>query len=73
MGEDPIDLDNIADVWEGDYRGKKVFIKCLRVPPNDVPAFEKVRVQYHTRLSHMLMNAHERRSRSSKKRLRGKG
>ena len=73
MGDDPIDLGDIADVWEGAYRSKKVYIKCLKVPSNDVPAFEKVRVRYHTLLSRLLMNAYERRSHSSKKRLRGNG
>ena len=64
---------NVADVYEGYYHHERVFIKCFRVPSNDLPAFEKVRVRYHTPLPRLLMNAHERRSHSSKKQLRGNG
>lgn len=73
VGDEPIDHGDITDGWEGTYHRNKVSIRCLRVPPNDIPAFAKVRVRCRTPLSRLLMHAYDRRSHSSKKWLCGKG
>ena len=46
LGDGPIALSAIADVWGGTHDGKKVTIKCFRVPLSDKQAFKKVRVLY---------------------------
>ena len=44
VGDSPIALGAIADVWEGTHESKKVSIKCLRVPLTDNKSLKKVRV-----------------------------
>ena len=50
-GDDPVALSVIADVWEGTYDDKKVFIKTLRVRAKSQQSLKEVRVRYRTSLS----------------------
>ena len=56
MGDGPIALDDIADVWEGTYRGKKVSVKPLKVPPSDEQTLKKVSIQSGTSLPRLFKN-----------------
>ena len=55
-GDDPVALSAIADVWEGTYDNKKVFIKSLRVRAKNQQSLKEVRVRYRTSLSCPLNN-----------------
>ena len=46
VGDGPITLGGIADVWEGTCHGKKVFIKHLRVSVKNYQTIKKVRARY---------------------------
>ena len=48
VGDHPITLGGIADVWEGTYRGEKVSIKTLRVCMKNHKAIKKVCILYNT-------------------------
>ena len=54
VGDGPVALGAIADVWEGTHRGKRVTIKPLKVPLSDDRTFRKVRVLYNMSLSRLL-------------------
>ena len=44
MGDNPITVGVISDIWEGTYRDKRVSIEHLKVPLNNDQARKKVRV-----------------------------
>jgi hypothetical protein len=46
VGDGPITLGGIADVWEGTHHGKKVCIKYLRVSMKNYQTVKKVRARY---------------------------
>ena len=73
MGDGPIALDDIADVWEGIYRGKKVSVKPLKVPLSDDQTLKKVGIWSGISLPRLLKNTCGHYSHFSKRRLRGKG
>jgi len=73
VGDGPIALDAIADVWEGTYRNKKVLIRCLRAPLSDDQTVKKVRSQDGTSLSCLLKNTYGHRSYSPNRPSSGKG
>ena len=73
LGDGPIALSAIADVWEGTHDGKKVIVKRLRVPLSDKQAFKKVRVLYGISSSRSLRNTYGRYSHSPKRPSSGKG
>ena len=50
IGDNPIVLGDISDVWEGIYRNKRVSIERLKVPLNDNRARKKVRVWHENPL-----------------------
>ena len=72
VGDGPIALGAIADIWEGTYRHKRVSIKSLRIPLNDDQNSKKVRVLYSMSLSRLPKNACGPYSHSSKTPLCGK-
>ena len=45
VGDNPIVLGGISDVWEGAYCNKRVSIEHLKVPFNDDQVSKKVRVR----------------------------
>jgi len=73
VGRGPIALGGIADVWEGTYRGKRVSIKSLKIPPTDNKTIEKVCTRRDTSLSRLLKKICGSRSHSSKRPSLGKG
>ena len=73
VGDSPITLDAIADVWEGTCGSERVSIKCLRAPLADNKAFKKVRILRGASLSRLLKNTRGPRSHSSKRPSSGKG
>lgn len=73
VGDGPIALGTIADVWEGTHRSKKVSIKCLRSPLTDSKILKKVRILCGTSLSRPLKNTRGPRSHSLKRPLCGTG
>ena len=73
VGDGPVALGVIADVWEGTCRSKKVSIKCLRVPTENYQTIKKVRIRYRTSSSRLLKNTRGRCSHSPKRRSSGKG
>jgi len=73
VGDYPIALGGIANVWEGTYRGKKVSIKCLRAPLTNDETLKKVRIRCGTSSSRPLKETSGPRSHSSKRPLCGKG
>ena len=50
VGDNPIVLGGISDVWEGTYLDKSVSIEHLKVHLDNDQAHKKVRVRYGTRL-----------------------
>ena len=56
VGDDPVALGVVADVWEGTYCSKKVLIKCLRIRTENYQTHKKVRIQCGTSSSHLLKN-----------------
>lgn len=46
VGDGPITLGGVADVWEGTHHDKKVFIKHLRVSMKNYQTLKKVRARY---------------------------
>ena len=54
VGDHPVALSGIADVWGGTYRGDEVSIKSLRVCMKDYQAIKKVCVLCDEPLSHLL-------------------
>ena len=73
VGDGPIALGPIADVWEGDHRGKRVSIKSLRVSLDDDETLKKVRVPYGTSSLRLLKKICGRRRRCLKRSLSGRG
>ena len=73
VGDGPIALGAIADVWEGTYNSKKVSIKSLRIRTQDSQTLKKVRIRYGTPSSPILKNACGRCSHSPKRPSCGKG
>ena len=73
VGDGPVTLGVIADVWEGTYRSKKVSIKCLKIRMENYQALKEVRIQYGTSSSRLLKNTCGRCSHSAKGRSSGKG
>jgi hypothetical protein len=73
VGDGPVSLGAIADVWEGTYRSKKVSIKSLRIRTNNYQSLKKVRIRYSTPSSHLLKNTRGHCSRSVKRQSSGKG
>ena len=74
MGDNPIALGGLADLWEGTHGSKKVSIKCLRVSTKNHRALKKVCAWYGVSSLCLLMNTcHGRCSHSSKRPLRGNG
>ena len=73
VSDHPIAVGGISDVWEGTYRDKRVSIERLKVPLNDDQGRKKVRVWYRKPLVRLLKNTRKDRSRSSNRRLCGKG
>ena len=73
VGDGPIALGAIADVWEGTYRDKKVSIKSLRVRIKHHLAIKKVRIWRCTSSSRLFKNSRGPCSRSSNTPLSGKG
>ena len=73
VGRGPIALCGIADVWEGTYRGKRVSIKSLKIPPTDNQTIEKVCTRCDTSLSRLLKKTCGTCSHSSKRLSPGKG
>ena len=57
MGDGPIDCGGGADVWEGTYLGKRVSIKRLEVPLNNVQTIKEVCIRCNEPLSHLLKTA----------------
>jgi len=47
-------LGGIAEVWEGTYRGERVSIRSLKIPPTDDQTIKKVCTRCDTSLSHLL-------------------
>ena len=73
VGDHPVALCGTADVWEGTYRGEKVFIKSLRVCMKNHQAIKKVFILHGTPLSRLLKNVYGSRSHSPKRLSCGKG
>ena len=73
MGDGPIALGPIADVWEGDHRGKRVSIKSLRVSLDDDETLKKVRVLRDTSSLRLLKKICGRYRHYLKRSLSGKG
>ena len=57
VGDGPIDSGGVADVWEGTYLGKRMSVKCLKVPSNGGQTLKEVRVWCDGPLSHLLKTA----------------
>ena len=72
VGDEPIILGAIADVWEGTHGSNRVSIKCLRASLTN-KTLKKVRILCSTSLSRLLKNTLGPRSHSSKRPLCGKG
>ena len=72
VGDEPIILGAIADVWEGAHGSNRVSIKCLRTSLTN-KAFKRVRILCGTSLSRLLKNTHGPRSHSSERPLCGNG
>ena len=72
VGDNPIVLSGISDVWEGTYRNKRVSIEHLKIPLNDDQVCKKVRVWCGKLLVRIYLTRGGRR-RSSNRRLCGKG
>ena len=73
VGDSPIILGDIVDVWEGNYRGKKVSIKSLRIHMKNYQTLKKVRIWCCTSSSCLLKHIRGSCSHSSKTPLPGKG
>ena len=73
VGRGPIALGGIADVWEGTYRGERVSIKSLKIPPSGDQTIKKVCTRSDTFLSRLLKNTCGSCSHSSKRPSPGKG
>ena len=73
VGDSPIIVSAIADVWEGTYGSERVSIKCLRAPLTDNKAIEKVRILCGASLPRLLKNTCGPRSHSAKRPSSGKG
>jgi len=73
VGRGQIALGEIADVWEGTYRGKRVSIKSLKIPPSGDQTIKKVCIRYDTSLSRPLKETCGCCSHSSKRPSPGKG
>ena len=73
VGDGPIALGAIADVWEGTYHGKKVSIKSLRIRTKNYQTIKQVRSWYGTSSSCPLKNARGRCSHSLKRPSSGRG
>ena len=73
VGDRSLALGGIADLWEGIYRGKRVYIKTLKVPLNGDQTLKKVHVRCCTSLSHLLKNTYGPCSHFSKRLSSGKG
>ena len=73
VGDHPTALGGITDVWEGTYRGKRVFIKALKVPLDNDQTIRKVCTRYGTSLSPLLKNTCRPCSHFAKRPLFGKG
>ena len=56
VGRGPIVVGRIADVWEGTYRGKRVFIKSLKVLLNSYQTLKKVYIWCSMSLSRLFKN-----------------
>ena len=72
VGDNPVVLGDISDVWEGIYRNKRVSVEHLKVPLNDNQACKKVRAQYGNPLVRIYLTRKGRR-RSSNRQSCGKG
>jgi len=72
-GRGPIALGGIANVWEGTYRGERVSIKSLKIPPADNETIKKVCIRCDTSLSSLLKKTCGSCSHSSKRLSPGKG
>ena len=72
VGDGPIALGAIADVWEGTHGSNKVSIKCLRVPLTDNDSLKKVCILCGASLSHLLKDTCGPCSHSSKRSFCGK-
>jgi len=72
VGDSPIALGVITDVWEGTHRGKRVYIKPLKVSLNNDQTLKKVRVRCSMSSSRLPKNAYGPCSHSSKTPLCGK-
>ena len=57
MGDGPISLGTVVDVWEGTYRDKQVSIKSLRGQVKNSRALKKVRARDCVYLSCLLTGA----------------
>ena len=55
MGDRPIVVGGMSDVWEGTYRNKRISIEHLKISLNDDQACKKVRVRYGKRLVHTCL------------------
>ena len=58
VGDGPITLGGIADIWEGTCSGKRVFIKYLRVSVKNYQTIKRVRARY--RITARLPDDHGR-------------
>jgi len=72
VGDHPIALGEITDVWEGTYRGKRVFIKALKAPLGDDQTIRKVCAWCGTSLSPLLKDTRGPCSHSAKRPLPGR-
>ena len=72
VGDNPVVLGDISDVWEGTYRNRSVSIERLKVPLNGDQVCKKVRVRYGKLLVHIYLTRKGRR-RSSNRQSCGKG
>jgi len=45
-GDSPAAFGGYADVWEGNYDGRKVCVKVMRISAKDDRTPEKVRIRY---------------------------
>ena len=73
VGSGPTTAGAVANAWEGTYLGKKVSIRCLKIPLGGGRALKKVRVRYHKTLLLLLKNTCVSCSHSSKRPLCGNG
>ena len=72
VGDNPVVLGDISDVWEGTYRNKRVSIEHLKVPLNDDQVRKKVRVRCGEPLIR-IYSTHKGRRHSSNRQLCGRG